>query len=129
MCSDFRLSDKTLYSTFARTLIQVDGSKLSIGLLKLLHKFNWTEVAIVYQNVTNWILIKNKVAKEFQQKRITVRSELELPSLTCYTELFFNYSLECESSIKDLKDYMRTMALKLKNNSRGKTMQLLFIYK
>ncbi|XP_078348931.1 atrial natriuretic peptide receptor 1-like isoform X2 [Oculina patagonica] len=74
MCSNPEVSYKKLYPTFIRTFA-ID-TKLTPSLLSLLNYFNWKRVAIIYENVTKWIEIKNNMVKQLRAKGITVALEL-----------------------------------------------------
>ena len=77
--------DSYLYSTFARTKVQLEIPKLSQGLVKLLKEFNWSQVAVLYENTARVIEYKEAVVKEFRKQGITVLFEQYL--------LFFRYVL------------------------------------
>lgn len=64
--------DSSLYSTFARTKVQLEIPKLSQGLVKLLKEFNWSQVAVLYENTTRVIEYKEAVVKEFSNQGIQV---------------------------------------------------------
>ena len=64
--------DSYLYSTFARTKIQLEIPKLSQGLVKLLKEFNWSQVAVLYENTARVIEYKEAVVKEFRKQDIEV---------------------------------------------------------
>lgn len=74
MCSNPEVSYKKLYPTFIRTFA-ID-TKLTPSLLSLLNYFNWKRVAIIYENVTKWIEMKNNMVKRLRAKGITVAQEL-----------------------------------------------------
>ncbi|XP_068761980.1 LOW QUALITY PROTEIN: atrial natriuretic peptide receptor 1-like [Montipora capricornis] len=74
MCSNPEVSFKELYPTFIRTFA-ID-TKLTPSLLSLLNHYHWKRVAIIYENVTKWIEIKNNMAKRLRAKGITVALEL-----------------------------------------------------
>lgn len=74
MCSNPEVSYKQLYPTFIRTFA-ID-TKLTPSLLSLLKHFNWKRVAIIYENVTKWIEMKNNMVKRLRAKGITVALEL-----------------------------------------------------
>ncbi|XP_020613215.1 atrial natriuretic peptide receptor 1-like isoform X2 [Orbicella faveolata] len=74
MCSNPEVSYKKLYPTFIRTFA-ID-TKLTPSLLSLLKYFNWKRVAIIYENVTKWIEMKNNMVKRLRAKGITVSQEL-----------------------------------------------------
>lgn len=67
--------DSFLYSTFARTKVQLEIPKLSQGLVKLLKEFNWSQVAVLYENTARVIEYKEAVVKEFRKQGITVLFE------------------------------------------------------
>ena len=64
--------DSYLYSTFARTKVQLEIPKLSQGLVKLLKEFNWSQVAVLYENTARVIEYKEAVIKEFSKQDIKV---------------------------------------------------------
>ena len=72
--------DSFLYSTFARTKVQLEIPKLSQGLVKLLKEFNWSQVAVLYENTARVIEYKEAVVKEFRKQGITVLFEQYLLS-------------------------------------------------
>lgn len=72
--------DSYLYSTFARTKVQLEIPKLSQGLVKLLKEFNWSQVAVLYENTARVIEYKEAVVKEFRKQGITVLFEQYLLS-------------------------------------------------
>lgn len=74
MCGNPDVSYKKLYPTFIRTFA-VD-TKLTPSLLSLLNYFNWKRVAIIYENVTKWIEMKDNLATRLRVKGITVALEL-----------------------------------------------------
>ena len=74
MCGNPEVSYKKLYPTFIRTFA-ID-TKLTPSLLSLLKYFNWKRVAIIYENVTKWIEMKNNMVKRLRAKGITVAQEL-----------------------------------------------------
>ena len=52
MCTDERLSDKTLYPTFSRTIPPISG--LVPPLHALMNHFNWTRVGLIAQTTQQW---------------------------------------------------------------------------
>lgn len=72
--------DSYLYSTFARTKVQLEIPKLSQGLVKLLKEFNWSQVAVLYENTARVTEYKEAVVKEFRKQGITVLFEQYLLS-------------------------------------------------
>ena len=120
MCND-PLSGlkKDLYVTFSRTNIQVEVRKLFRGLIKLLRKFNWTQVAILYENRTKYIRMKDRVVKEFKKNDIKVLLEKTLLDEKCYRRLINNKTCE-QSHVKNVTTYMEDMFTELKEESRSK---------
>ena len=72
--------DSSLYSTFARTKVQLEIPKLSQGLIKLLKEFNWNQVAVLYENTARVIEYKEAVVKEFSKEGIHVLFKQDLLS-------------------------------------------------
>ena len=52
MCTDERLSDKTLYPTFSRTVPPISG--LAPPLHALMKHFNWNRVGLIAQTTQQW---------------------------------------------------------------------------
>ena len=52
MCTDTKLSDKTLFSTFVRTIPPI--SRLAPPVHALMEPFNWTRVGMITQNSQQW---------------------------------------------------------------------------
>lgn len=120
MCNDAMSKlTKSLYATFARTNIQVEVRKLSLGLIKLLRKFNWTQVAILYENRTNYIKMKDAVVEDFKKNYIEVLLERPLLDDLCYSRLSKNFS--CKNSyVKNITLYLQNVFSELKNKARSK---------
>ena len=74
MCSNPDVSYKALYPTFARTFA-VD-SALTPSVLSLLDYYDWKRVAIICENVPNWIKMKDYMVKRLKENGITVALEL-----------------------------------------------------
>ena len=120
MCSDPLLGlEKNNYATFSRTNIQVEARKLSRGLIKLLRKFNWTQVAILFENRTSYIRMKSKVVEEFKKDGIEVLVEKTLLDNKCYRRLYFGQTCQ-QSHVKNLTTYMQDMFTDLKEKARSK---------
>lgn len=90
MCNDPSY-DSIHYSTFVRTKIQVELPKLSRGLAMLLRKFNWSQVAVLYENSSYYTSVKDRVVEQFKNEGINVR--LERPLFTFGYDLRFCTSL------------------------------------
>ena len=133
MCNDAMTGlRKDLYATFARTIIQVEVQKLVGGIIKLLRKFNWTEVAILYENRTNYIRMKDAVVEEFHKNGITVLLQKELLDEKCYIRVLYNerYNITCEHSrVKNVTSYMQGMFAELREKARSKLDLVFVMYK
>ena len=120
MCNDPLLGfKKDHYATFSRTNIQVEVRKLSSGLIKLLRRFNWTQVAILYENRTNYIRMKDGVVEEFKKNGINILLERTLLDDKCYSRLINNRICE-QSHVKNVTTYMQDMFTGLKEKARSK---------
>lgn len=120
MCNDpLQGLKKDVYATFSRTNIQVGVHKLSKGLIKLLRKFNWTQVAILYENRTNYIRMKDGVVEQFKKNGIKVLLERTLLDDKCYSRLINNQTCE-QSHVKNVTIYMKDMFAELKEKARSK---------
>ena len=111
--------EKNHYATFSRTNIQVEARKLSRGLIKLLRKFNWTHVAILFENRTSYIEMKREVVREFSKNDINVLVEKTLLDDKCYSRLYHNHPCQ-QSHVKNLTTYMQDMFGELKEKARSK---------
>ena len=120
MCRD-PLTKKEDYATFAETFIQVEVHKLSRGLIKMFQKFNWSEVAILYENITSYIRMKEVVEREFNSNNIKVLMDRELLANQCYKHVKNNRSSYCDppTSVTNVSDYMGNMFKELKDKCRG----------
>lgn len=120
MCRD-PLTKKEDYATFAETFIQVEVHKLSRGLIKMFQKFNWSEVAILYENITSYIRMKEVVEREFKSNNINVLMDKELLANGCYGLVKSNLTHYCDppTSVTNVSDYMGNMFKELKEKCRG----------
>jgi hypothetical protein len=73
MCSSPELSNKNVYPTFARTFA-VD-SQVIPSAISLLKKFEWNRVAIIYENLTKWIDLKDSMKRHFKDNNIKIAYE------------------------------------------------------
>ena len=69
MCTDERLSDKTLYPTFSRTIPVISG--LVPPLYALMKHFNWTRVGLIAQTTQQWSQW-NVLEKGLKERRLAV---------------------------------------------------------
>ena len=105
MCSNPEVSYKKLYPTFIRTFA-ID-TKLTPSLLSLLNHFNWKRVAIIYENVTKWIEMKNNMVKRLRAKGITVAQELLTHPSAFYRPQ--NHTDHYKGLLKKIKEEARSM--------------------
>lgn len=104
MCSSPEVSDKKLYPTFARTFA-ID-TKLTPSLLSLLNYFKWKRVAIIYENVTKWIEMKDTIVKRLEEKQITIAlQEMMSPSAVFRPQ---NHSTMYKNILKKIKAEARS---------------------
>lgn len=92
---------------------------LSRGLVKLLQKFNWTQVAVLYENSSRYIGIKNEALKEFRKWGIDVLLEKALLSSRCY--LLVRHQQQCDNTdVKNVTVFMKDIAREVKANAKSK---------
>ena len=104
MCSSAELSDKAKYPTFARTFAvdsQVGPSVVSL----LRYTYNWTRVAIIYQDSTQWKPLKDHLVKEFEKNGIDVAYEYMVVS-----EAFYRAENETQfrAALREIKEMARS---------------------
>ena len=87
----------------------------------MFQKFNWSEVAILYQNTTSYIRMKEVVEREFNSNNIKVLMDRELLAYQCYGLVKSNLSRFCDppTSVTNVSDYMGNMFKELKEKCRG----------
>ncbi|XP_048576329.1 atrial natriuretic peptide receptor 1 isoform X2 [Nematostella vectensis] len=103
MCSSPEVSNKKLYPTFARTFA-VD-TVLAPTVLSLLRYFSWKRVAIIYENVTKWIEMKETLIKKLKEEGITVALDLMMSPSAIYTPQ--NHSAYYKNLVKRIKEEAR----------------------
>ena len=74
MCSAAELSNKKKFPTFSRTFA-VDNQVAPSIISLLKYTYNWTRVAIIVQNTTKWMDLKDYLVEEFEKERIDVAME------------------------------------------------------
>ena len=104
MCSNHEVSDKKLYPTFARTFA-VDR-ELTPSVYSLLKYFKWNRLAIVYENVTKWVEMKNYMVKTLREKGVNVTVELAMNQSAVYRPQ--NHSERYRSLFKKIKAEARS---------------------
>ena len=87
-CTPTKLSDKTLYPTFART-IGVEES-VTPTILSVLRKFNWNRVAIVYENKVQYESLKEDLKINFKKHGIAFPVVVQAPDFTKSTDSDFD---------------------------------------
>ena len=87
----------------------------------MFQKFNWSEVAILYENITSYIRMKEVVEREFMSNNIKVLMDKELLAYQCYGLVKSNLSRFCDppTSVTNVSDYMGNMFKELKEKCRG----------
>ena len=107
MCSASELSDKNEFPTFGRTF-PVD-SRIAPSIISLLkNTYRWTRIAIIYQNTTRWISLKEHLQEEFEKNGITVAMKFRVANVP-------SYNLEAEEEFKKA-------LIKMKQTARSKYM-------
>ena len=105
MCSAAELSDKKKFPTFARTFL-VD-SQVGPSLVSLLkHTYNWTRVAILYQDTTQWTSLKDHLLTEFKKNGIDVAQAHMIKNEFNYRTL--ENEAEFRAALRDFKDKARS---------------------
>jgi len=105
MCSSADLSDRGKYPTFARTFAvdsQVGPSVVSL----LISTYNWTRVAIIYQNSTQWKSLKEHLVKEFEKYGIDVAHEYMVDSEALYD--YLQNEAEFRAALREIKEKARS---------------------
>ena len=105
MCSSADLSDKAKYPTFARTFVvdsQVGPSVISL----LKYTYNWTRVAIIYQDSTQWKSLKEHLVKEFEKNGIDVANEYMVVREAFY--FFLEQEAEFRAALRKIKEKARS---------------------
>lgn len=83
----------------------------------LLQKFNWSQVAILYENSSYYTSIKDGVVKQFKNEGINVRLQRPLLTFGCLVKLQLN--IPCETtSVKNLTVFMTDLVKTIKENAR-----------
>lgn len=114
MCSAAELSDKEKFPTFGRTFA-VD-SQVGPSLVSLLkYTYNWTLVAVIYQDTNQWTSLKDHLLLEFKKNGIEVVKQIMVINEAVY------HSLEAEEefsgALRDLKDKARSKYMQSNKNS------------
>lgn len=107
MCSDAELSNKKKFPTFGRTFAvdsQVGPSVVSL----LKYTYNWTRVAILYQDTTQWTSLKDHLVKEFKKTGIDVAKEYMIMNEALYNYNKLDAEAEFRAALRDLKDKARS---------------------
>ena len=101
MCSAAELSDKKKFPTFGRTFA-VD-SQVGPSLISLLkYTYNWTIVAVIYQNATKWTTLNEHLMEEFETNGITVSREHVVVNPAIYNK-DIRHLEEFREALRDIK--------------------------
>ena len=105
MCSTAELSDKNKFPTFARTFA-VD-SRVGPSIISLLkYTYNWTRVALIVQNTTKWMSLKDHLMEEFEKSGIYVAKLYTTVNTAIYNK---QHAAEFSEALRDLKNKARSM--------------------
>lgn len=105
MCSSADLSDRRKYPTFARTFA-VD-SQVGPSVVSLLRStYNWTRVAIIFQDSTQWKSLKEHLVKEFEKYGIDVAHEYKVVSEAFY--FYLKHEAEFRAALREIKEKARS---------------------
>ena len=85
MCSNPELSDKKEFPTFVRTFA-VDTSVVPSLISLIKNTYGWKQVAVIYEDSTQWKEIKGTLLKEFKRHNITVLAEEKTVKQDLYYE-------------------------------------------
>ncbi|KAI8512208.1 hypothetical protein Bbelb_088470 [Branchiostoma belcheri] len=75
MCSEYPVSDKSLYPTFARTL--PPDTQVSNSILALLENFGWTNVTLVVSETETWRSVAANLWEVLPSYNITIAFQME----------------------------------------------------
>ncbi|CAH3039755.1 unnamed protein product [Pocillopora meandrina] len=103
MCSAAELSNKKKFPTFSRTFA-VDNQVAPSIISLLKYTYNWTRVAIIVQNTTKWMDLKNYLVEEFEKERIDVAMEYTTVNPVLYER---KHEAQFRDALKELKSKAR----------------------
>ena len=114
MCSAAELSDKQKFPSFGRTFaVDTQVGPSLISLLK--YTYNWTIVAVIYQNATNWTKLKSHLLNKFDSNGVTVSMEYLIANPPDYNNNNLGYSERFREALKEIKTKARS---KLQNQTK-----------
>ena len=104
MCSAAELSNKEKFPTFSRTFA-VDNQVAPSIISLLKYTYNWTRVAIIVQNTTKWMDLKDYLVEEFEKERIDVAMEYTAVNPVLYES---KHEAQFRDALKELKSKARS---------------------
>ena len=104
MCSAAELSNKEKFPTFSRTFA-VDNQVAPSIISLLKYTYNWTRVAIIVQNTTKWMDLKDYLVEEFEKERIDVAMEYTAVNPVIYES---KDEAQFRDALKELKSKARS---------------------
>ena len=104
MCSAAELSNKEKFPTFSRTFA-VDNQVAPSIISLLKYTYNWTRVAIIVQNTTKWMDLKDYLVEEFEKERIDVAMEYTAVNPVIYES---KHEAQFRDALKELKSKARS---------------------
>ena len=105
LCTSAKVSDKTTYKTFARTIL--DPGHLAHEILKIFEHFKWNRTAIIWEDIPVWQKRKDTLLDTLKKNFVTVASTARIVSVNKY------------SRNRNEKDYKRILEA-LKAEARSK---------
>ncbi|XP_015762338.1 PREDICTED: speract receptor-like [Acropora digitifera] len=109
MCSAAELSDKQKFPSFGRTFaVDTQVGPSLISLLK--YTYNWTIVAVIYQNATNWTKLKSHLLNKFESNGVTVSRQYLIANPPDYNN-DLRYSKEFREALRDIKTKARIIVV------------------
>lgn len=106
MCSAAELSDKQKFPSFGRTFaVDTQVGPSLISLLK--YTYNWTIVAVICQNATNWTKLKSHLLNKFESNGVTVSRQYLIANPPDYNNDLGN-SKKFREALRDIKTKARS---------------------
>lgn len=109
MCSAAELSDKQKFPSFGRTFaVDTQVGPSLISLLK--YTYNWTIVAVIYQNATNWTKLKSHLLNKFASNGVTVSKQYLIANPPDYNN-DLGYSEKFREALREIKTKARIIVV------------------
>ena len=104
MCSAAELSNKKKFPTFSRTFA-VDNQVAPSIISLLKYTYNWTRVAVIVENTTKWMDLKDYLLEEFEKEGIDVAMEYTTVNNVLYGS---EHEAQFRDALKELKSKARS---------------------